>query len=250
MWDSLFFVCGLYFFFFLDNHWVRSKINSLVGPQRTSSGYCQKTEIWWFGYVTHHDSLSKTILQGTLESGWHCGRQRKCWMDNIKEWTSLPVPELLTMASCRKGWKRISTKSSLISPQWPSRSRDWTELNLFLEGRWHNGWQRKYWMYIKEWTPPSMPELMAPPQRRLKKRISAISSFMHSHPHSLPPPRLPDWLRGWTTKLLFCTSCCSKALVWAPVSSSTSEFLDTWWTYSSSLWQGKGICCIRTPVVL
>ena len=32
-----------------------------------------------------HDSLSKTTLQGTLE-GWRCcGRQRKYWMDNIKE---------------------------------------------------------------------------------------------------------------------------------------------------------------------
>ena len=30
-----------------------------------------------------------------------CGWQRKCWMDNSKEWTSLPIPELLTMASSR-----------------------------------------------------------------------------------------------------------------------------------------------------
>ena len=35
--------------------------------------------------VTHHGFLSKTILQGTLEDGQRRGRQRKCWMDNIKE---------------------------------------------------------------------------------------------------------------------------------------------------------------------
>ena len=56
----------------------------------------------WFGHVTRHDSFSKTILQGTLKGGRRRGRQRKCWMDNIKEWTFLPMPELLTRASCRK----------------------------------------------------------------------------------------------------------------------------------------------------
>ena len=55
--------------------------------------------------------------------------RRKCWMDNIKEWTSLPMPELLTRASCRKDGKRISAESSLMSPHWTNWSRDWTELN-------------------------------------------------------------------------------------------------------------------------
>ena len=60
-----------------------------------------------------HDSLSKTILQGISEGGRRRGPQRKCWMDNIKEWTFLPMPELLTRAFCRKG---ISAKLSLMSP--------------------------------------------------------------------------------------------------------------------------------------
>ena len=32
------------------------------------------------------------------EDGRRCGRQRKCWMEDIKERTSLPVPKLLTRA--------------------------------------------------------------------------------------------------------------------------------------------------------
>ena len=83
----------------------------------------------WFEHVARHDSLSKTILQGTLLGGRRCGRQRKCWMDNIKELTSLPLSELLTGASCRKDWKRICAESSFMSPKWPNRSRDWTEPN-------------------------------------------------------------------------------------------------------------------------
>ena len=76
-----------------------------------------------------HDSLSKTILLGTLGGGWCHGRQRKCWLDNVKEWTSLPMLELLTMASHGEDWKRISAQLSSVSPQQPSLSRDWTALN-------------------------------------------------------------------------------------------------------------------------
>ena len=37
-------------------------------------------------------------------------------MDNTKEWTSLPMPELLTWDSCRKDWKRIFAESCLMFP--------------------------------------------------------------------------------------------------------------------------------------
>ena len=82
----------------------------------------------WFRHVTHRDSLSKALLRGTLEGEQCCGWQRKCWMDNTKEWTYLPMPELLTRTSCRKDWKRIAGESSLLFPQWPNWSREWTEL--------------------------------------------------------------------------------------------------------------------------
>ena len=88
---------------------------------------CLCCSIMWFGHVTRHDNLSKTIFQGTLEGGRRRGRQGKCWMDNVKEWTSLPMPELLTRASCRKDWKRISAESFLMSRRRSNRSRDRTE---------------------------------------------------------------------------------------------------------------------------
>ena len=52
-------------------------------------------------------------------------------MDNVKEWTYLPVPESLTSAFCRKDWKRISAESSVVFPRRPSQSRDWTEVTVF-----------------------------------------------------------------------------------------------------------------------
>ena len=73
-------------------------------------------------------TLSKTILQGTVEDGRRRGRQRKCWMDNTKEWIFLPMPELFTRASCRQqNWKRISAEQSLIFPDDPMGQG--TELN-------------------------------------------------------------------------------------------------------------------------
>ena len=37
-------------------------------------------------------------------------------MDDIKEWTSLPTPELLKTATCRKDWKRIFAESFPYTP--------------------------------------------------------------------------------------------------------------------------------------
>ena len=77
------------------NDWAPSKINFLVGPQEPILATVKRQKLAWFWQVTRCDSLSKTILQDILDTGW----QKKCWMDNVKEWTTLPVPELLTMAS-------------------------------------------------------------------------------------------------------------------------------------------------------
>ena len=93
------------------NDWVRSSTKSLVGPQEPLLAPVKRRKLEWFGHIIRYNSLSKTILQGTLEGGRRLGRQRKCWKDNIKEWTSLPMPELLTRASCRKDWRRISAES-------------------------------------------------------------------------------------------------------------------------------------------
>ena len=84
------------------NDWVQSKINFHMGAQEPFLATVKRQKLAWFRNGTRHDSLSKTVLQGTLEAGRRCGWQKKSWMDNIEEWTSLPMPELLTRASCRK----------------------------------------------------------------------------------------------------------------------------------------------------
>ena len=82
----------------------------------------------WFEHVKRHDSLSKTILQDTLEDGRRLSRQGKCWTDNLKNWTYLPMPELLTIASRTKKWKRISDKSSHTPSPPPDGPNCWEAL--------------------------------------------------------------------------------------------------------------------------
>ena len=76
------------------NDWVRSKIDFLVGPQESLLATVKRRQLAWFGHITRHGSLSKTNLQDTLEGWRRRGRQRKCWMNNINDETSLPMPEL------------------------------------------------------------------------------------------------------------------------------------------------------------
>ena len=104
------------------NDWVRSKINSPVGPHEPLLSTVKRRKLAWFGHVTRYNTLSKTILQGTLEGGGGDAMVGgKCWTDNIREWTSLPMPELLTRASYRKDWKRIAAEMSLMSHRRPNR---------------------------------------------------------------------------------------------------------------------------------
>ena len=84
------------------NDWVCSKIYFHVGPQEPLLATVKRKKLARFGHVTCRNSLPKTIVQGTLERGQHLGQQRKYWMDNFKEWTSQPMPEVLMMATHRK----------------------------------------------------------------------------------------------------------------------------------------------------
>ena len=109
------------------NEYVRNTTSALVGPQEPLLATVKRRKLAWFGHVTRHDSLCKTILQGTLEGARRRGRQRKSWTDNVKEWTSLPMDELLTTAHNRPEWRRTAVSSSLMSPRRPDGQG--TELN-------------------------------------------------------------------------------------------------------------------------
>ena len=109
-------------------HWtndqVRKKIKDLVGPQEPLLATVKRRKLIWFGHVMRHNTISKTILQGTLEGGRRRGRPKKNWVENVKEWTDLTMPDLLTAVFQRQRWKNLSAAAARQSPQRPRRSRD------------------------------------------------------------------------------------------------------------------------------
>ena len=86
------------------NDYVRSKVMSYVGPQEPLLSTVKRRKLAWFGHVNRHDSLCKTIMQGTVEGCRKRGRQKKNWSDNVKEWTNMAMPELLKTAANRTMW--------------------------------------------------------------------------------------------------------------------------------------------------
>ena len=50
-------------------------------------------------------------MQGTVPGGRRRGRPKKCWHDNIKEWTDLPLDKTLRLAEDKDGWRKIINTS-------------------------------------------------------------------------------------------------------------------------------------------
>ena len=106
------------------NEYVFDQVSLLDGPQEPLLATIKRRKLAWFGHVTRHNTLPKTILQGTLEGGRKRGRQQKSWFDNIKEWTRMDSPTLLRSAENRAAWRQLASRSSLMSPLRPQRSGD------------------------------------------------------------------------------------------------------------------------------
>ena len=106
------------------NDFVRSEVHKHVGHQEPLLATIKRRKLAWFGHVSRHNTLSKTILQGTVEGRRRRGRQKKNWQDNVKEWTDLTFPDLLETAHDRSLWKMISASSALRSPRRLGKSRD------------------------------------------------------------------------------------------------------------------------------
>ena len=106
------------------NEHVQEKMKSLVGQQEPLLATVKRRKLQWFGHISRHNSLAKTIMQGTLAGQRTRGRPRKNWQHNIVQWTGLESNYLLKAASSRIEWRKISAKASLQSPQRPSRSRE------------------------------------------------------------------------------------------------------------------------------
>ena len=86
------------------NKFVQRGIKARAGQQENLLGIVKRRKLAWPGHIFRHNSLAKTVLQGTLEGGRKRGRQVKFWADNLKEWTRLDSPTLTRLAEDRPAW--------------------------------------------------------------------------------------------------------------------------------------------------
>ena len=99
----------------------------------TSPGNCQETETCMVQACHATTASPKPSFRAPWRVGGNMVGRGKCWMDSIKEWTSMPMPDLLKLVHCRKDWKRISwiiCGVILYTPPPPSDELNWTELSV------------------------------------------------------------------------------------------------------------------------
>ena len=96
------------------NEYVMGLANDLAGPIEPVIITIKKRKLKWFGHVTRHQSLAKTIMQGWVSGSRKVGRQKKQWIDNILDWTELSFADAVLSAEERYIWRRVSTKSAKL----------------------------------------------------------------------------------------------------------------------------------------
>ena len=63
--------------------------------------------------------MQKLSCRAQYQTGKRRGRPKKCWHDNIKEWTELPLSKTLRLAEDKDGWRKI-IKTSVVPLQPPT----------------------------------------------------------------------------------------------------------------------------------
>ena len=80
---------------------VNNLINEKVGSYVPLVDIIMLRKMTTFGYITRHDSNSKPILQGYVEGNRKRGRPKKNRLNDIFEYSNLPLQQLLVIAKDR-----------------------------------------------------------------------------------------------------------------------------------------------------
>ena len=91
-------------------------IDADVGPQQSLLAFLKMKKLKWYSHVVRHNSMSKSILQGSVEGKRQRGRPRKALLDNIKQWTKLGTATLTQLAIDRSEWQTLTSNITPMSP--------------------------------------------------------------------------------------------------------------------------------------
>ena len=88
------------------NEYIKDVMISLIGTYEPILQSIHRRQLKWYGYAIRHDNLSKTILQGMVEGNRKCGRPKRKWTDDIKEWNKMTQSDLMVKPHDRNEWRR------------------------------------------------------------------------------------------------------------------------------------------------
>ena len=100
-------IFGISFRHKIKNEEVRNRVRAAIGPHDDLFSIVKTRKLRWFGHITRSTGLAKTIMQSTVPGGKRRGRTKKCWHNNIKERTELPLAKTLRPAEDKDGWRKI-----------------------------------------------------------------------------------------------------------------------------------------------
>ena len=73
----------------ITNIEIRNRITKEIGPHSELLSMVITKKLRWFGHVIRSNSMSKTILQGSIEGIRRLVRPKMQWQDNIVKWTGI-----------------------------------------------------------------------------------------------------------------------------------------------------------------
>ena len=96
----------------ITNIEIRNRVTKEIGPHSELLAMVITKKLRWFGHVIRSNSMSKTILQCSIEGIRRRGRPEMQWQDNIVKWTGIDINKAMRAAENREGWKKMVMKST------------------------------------------------------------------------------------------------------------------------------------------
>ena len=85
----------------ITNIEVCNQVTKEIGPHSELLAMVIAKKLRWVGHVTRSNSISKTILQGSIEGKIRRGRPKMQWQDNTVKLTGLDINKAMRAAENR-----------------------------------------------------------------------------------------------------------------------------------------------------